>query len=68
MKKLILLIVLLLSFASVAFSYEEVETTDFIKEEIEITNYIKNNIAKNEMFFKRAKSIEKRFLSENDVL
>ena len=48
MKKLILLIVLLLSFASVAFSYEEVETTDFIKEEIEITNYIKNNIAKNE--------------------
>ena len=48
MKRLILLIVLLLSFASVAFSYEEVETTDFIKEEIEITNYIKNNIAKNE--------------------
>ena len=34
MKKLILLIVLLLSFASVAFSYEEVEATDFIKEEI----------------------------------
>ncbi len=32
MKKLILLIVLLLSFASVAFSYEEVEATDFIKQ------------------------------------
>ena len=55
MKKLILLIVLLLSFASVAFSYEEVEAADFIKKEMninELTIESNKDIRCKEYFYK----------------